>query len=227
MRMNRTAAVSLGCIFRTTMLLSLLYSFLAGAAVVAMLVAPVFVKMHAQSSGDPLLNPRNRRERKLIDSVRRLMYEWSREEDELDERPYATHREAMKAIEVWSTHPSLWMVEGGFLTLPNGSKVNLRRLMQDIDGALIANYLALDDAASRVLDHAEMLAAGELEKPGEVLYSRKYAYESEIVALAKILGLDPDKNDTARYGGAELWRRQQERIFPHLYGRRPELALQH
>lgn len=210
------------------MLLSHIITFLCGAACMGMFWAWSFLRFIERDKADPLITPPTRRIAEFVRAVRKQIYEWQHAGEQEDRRAYENAREVMKTLEVWTIHPSLWMVDRGFVMLPNGSAVPLRKTLQEVDAALVAAYLALDDAAARLLDHADCLPKGETEQPGGLLHSRKYAYESEIVKIAQLLGLDPDANSVARHGGAKLWRRQQRRIFPNTeYGREPELELQH
>ncbi len=189
-------------------------SFLAGVGVMGALAYRVFTRMDMARQSDPLEQPPNAHVRRLRDAVRDQLHGWRCFDCRLDGQSPENVREALHFLRNWSNGSAVWIVKDGMLTLQNGGSVPVRVLAQHLEQTLLASYKALDEAAALVLDYADLLPLGILDEKGQVLYSRKFAFESEILELARLLNLDPDQNDVARFGGAELWRRQSARLFP-------------
>lgn len=193
-------------------------SFLAGAVTMGALAYRAFSRIDGARKADPLECPPNKHVAELRDAVRRQLADWQRYDYRLDAQSPGSVREVLKSLDSWSVHSAIWTVKDGWLTLPDGRLVPIRQVAQQLDKALMESYRALDEAAAVVLDYANLLPLGTLEEKGQLLYSRKFAFEPQIVELARLLDLNSDGNDVARFGGAELWRKQSARHFPHLHG---------
>jgi len=191
-----------------------LISFLGGFFLAGALSYWAIIRFMRVHLADPLLYPPNNHVLRLVDAVKRQIHEWKRLDYRFQAEDPKTLHEAVRRLCECSDGSSVWIAKKGQLLLPDGSTLPIAHLAVSIEKTLEDAYRALDLAASVVLDYADRLPHGALEKEGQLLYSCKYAFENELHELARILGLDPQKNEVARFGGTELWRRQSERIFP-------------
>jgi hypothetical protein len=185
-------------------------AFIFGVSIATLVARKLWLQV---VTSDRLKCPTNRAEEMLRHAAFMQLREIDLGRFQLDTRDPANMIELLRCL------GSFWdgalIGEKGVLRLPNGSQVRIGAACHKIEDLLMDSYKALDEAAGVILEYAETLPVGALEGEGQVLHSKKYAFESEIVHLALALGLDPDQNDVAKHGGEKLWQRWQVKIFPN------------
>jgi hypothetical protein len=184
-----------------------LFSFLAGLALMALAGYRAHMRLEASEKADLFLYPPNEHARNLRDAVRTQLRGWQQFDYRLGGHPVETVREALTLLEKWSHGHGVWIVQDEKVTLPDGSEIKMDEVAKALDRALVDAYKALNEAAVLVLDYAGSLPPGALEQPGQVLYSKKCAFEQEIVQLETLLGLSPYGNEIAKVSRMELWQR--------------------
>lgn len=183
-------------------------SFLLGAGGVGLLGYRLYKLDMQMKEDDPLITPPNQHARRLEDAARSQLWQWMQSGYHLDQESPTTGIQVLRAMQEWSVGKlSVWTVELGVVTLPNGGTISIRRFAEHLEQVLIGAYIALDQAAGVIVDYSAKLAPGQLQEEGQLLYCRKCAFERELVELARLLDLDPDSNVHAQFGRAELWAR--------------------
>jgi hypothetical protein len=154
---------------------------------------------------DPFLTPKAEIVHRLRRAVMDQIYRWH----EVDYRmEVAPPREAHEVVNMLANLPNwrgVWIQEGGAVVLPDGGQIPIAKLMQEVRSVLVDAYIALDTAAAVVLDYHDILPASGFDELGQILYSRKQPFERECVALAELIGVNPDANPLALHGRDRLW----------------------
>ena len=182
-------------------------SFLLGVGTVGVVSYRAFTKQFRFKESDPLLNPPNQHARRIRDACESQLLYWQVRGYRLDEESPQTGIEVLRYLQSWSGDRSVWTTENGVITLQNGGTIPIRRCAEHLEQVLIGAYKALDQAAGLIVDYSATLPPGQLQEKGQLLYSRKCAFEPELIEIARLLGLDPDSNLQAQFGRAELWDR--------------------
>lgn len=183
-------------------------SFFLGAGVVGLAGYRLYSIDKQDKEANPLVSPPNQHARRVRDAAESQLWQWMQSGYNLDQESPETGIQVLRFIQDWSTGKlSVWTVEHGVLTLPNGGSIPIRRFAEHLEQVLIGAYKALDQAAGLIVDYSATLPPGRLQEKGQPLYCRKCAFEPELVELARLLDLDPDSNVHAQFGRADLWER--------------------
>lgn len=190
--------------------------FLSGSLVTGLVAAfalwRVVVNNDLRIQADPLLSPPSRELQAQVESFRQQVA-LRLASGATPPRTPDSAQAALICLSRQSMQRSVWFASDGELSLPDGTRVPIRSLVLELNEVLVAAYRALDMASALVVEYADLMPARSLEVAGQPLHGRRFAFEEELLALAKVLGLDSDRNGVAHYGGAELLRRVALRRF--------------
>lgn len=195
-----------------------LLGFVIGLIVAGLMAFRVLKRQLNAWQADPFLTPKAEIVHRLRRAVMDQIHRWHDVDYRVEAAPPREVHEVLNLLAELPNWRGVWTQEAGAVVLPDGERILIAKLMQEIRSVLLGAYVALDKAAAVVLDYHDILPASGLDEPGQLLYSRKQPFELECVALARLLGVDPDANHLAQHGRDRLWQVhldiQQRRFQP-------------
>ncbi|TDN59016.1 hypothetical protein [Paraburkholderia sp. BL10I2N1] len=196
-----------------------LSSFICGAAtgvIVCIIPAAAVVRRRiAVNDADPWLNPPTREAHRLLEATRRQLY---RLIESSRARAHMAPRRGVEMLSAVCPRDGVIVFDNGVATLTDGTKLDVNGLTSAVIAAIGEAYVAMDAASSVLTDYAATLSPQDLENHPQAFMraiaglTDKYPMQSQIVALARLLDIDPESNALG-IGGAELWRHNQARLF--------------
>lgn len=188
--------------------------FALGLVVTALLAVTAIWRREEAKQRDPWVNPPTPEAARLLKSAHLHLYRNILGRPAADpSEPDAAFLNGAGALQALYLGDGVIFFENGLATLPDGTQVELGAIAHEVLNALREAYIALDAASALITDYATTFNTPEElnEHPNDILrriagQGAMYPMQGVIVQLAKLLQLDPDKNE-AVIGGEVLWSR--------------------
>lgn len=188
--------------------------FALGLIVAALLAAIAIRRREEALRKDPWVTPPTPEAARLLKASHMHLYRHilgrPAEDPGAPDEAFFNGAEALQALYL---SDGVIFFEKRIATLPDGRQIELGAVAHEVLDVLRETYIALDAASALITDYATSVnTAEELSKhPNDILrriagHGAMYPMQGVIVRLAKLLQLDPDKNEVG-IGGEALWER--------------------